>query len=278
MSKYAALVALTVLWGSLALEDGSSLVQASVSRHGDTSNCTCLSWSYAYSKAGATCGQGHELDLVGIPGPSAAKIPQLADEFCKNYFYNLPDENFCQRTKFGADHDDGWCYVAAEACPQGEETQRDDSPHLRTKLKTKRCGAGDRKLSDAKFEDFVAHAKASKLEFGLMVQYAYPALKDVKIQDVQSWWGLPKDPAAPELTEAMESKLQAAVDSGETRFISSRSGHPPFGVVEGKKLYWINFSEANKRRQRNGEDVWAHKEEMNAYACVAGCEENEALF
>mmetsp|Transcript_129673 Transcript_129673/g.276645 ORF Transcript_129673/g.276645 Transcript_129673/m.276645 type:complete len:263 (+) Transcript_129673:68-856(+) len=245
-----------------AIEDTVSLVQKSVKLHDDT--CTCLSWHDAYHSLNAKCGDGHEMDLVPtLPGPEAAQIPQLSFEFCEMYFSNLPDSNFCQNEKW-VQEPAQWCYVSKE-CSQ--------SKHLHGPLSTKTCTTGrDTLLADMKFEDFAAYAYSSKLELGLMVQFAYPTWEHGKLPDVQAFWGLPAGEGAAPISEELRAELQELVDSGKTMFFVSRNGHPPFGVAEGKKLYYVNFNPA-------GNPGFEKKEDMNTWGCVAGCgSDNMALW
>lgn len=256
----------------------TSLIQKDVSFHDQTaSSCACLDWSDAYQVFGAKCGDGHEMDIAeGIPGPQAAAIPQLHDEFCGQYFGNLPKDNFCQKTRFDAGTKQ-WCYVKAE-CAVGERSQGSGS------VKTKWCSEGqDKILGDMKFEDFAAYAHKNKLELGLMVQYAYPTFEfedaagETKLPDVQSFWGLAPGSDAKPMTEELRQRLQEVKDSGKTTFFTSRSGHPAFGVAEGEKFYWINFSKINSFWSMQGKQ-WEHKEDMNHWACVAGCELVSAVW
>lgn len=223
---------------------------------------------------------GHELDLaLPFPGPQAAvHSPELAFEFCLLYFKAIPDEKFCMKTKFSAPGTESWCYVPKD-CEQGQELQHDIMYHMEVKVKSKICDpASEKVLHTMKFEDFAVYQKSMKLEMGLMVQFAYPKWAgDEKIFDVMEFWGLTStDKDVKPLSRELRTKLQSVVDSGVTTFIGSRDGHPPYGVVEGKKLYWINFSEANKKR--SNDEKWTHKEEMNAWACVAGCDKVSPIW
>lgn len=258
-----------VLGKAAAVEDIQALVQHELRTRRISTNssgsCECLGWKAAYA-AGAKCGDGRELDIAaGVPGPKAARSPQLAFEFCQMYFANLPDENYCMNNKF-AQEPMQWCYVSG-GCAEGTPTQRPGP------LKVKTCSQGqDTLLGQMKFQDFAAHAYKNKLEMGLMVQYAYPTWAGEKLPDVQAFWGLPEPAHAKPMTPELKQRLQALADSGKTMFFTSRNGHPPFGVVEGKRLYYINFNP-------KGNPGFKKKEDMNSWGCVGGCGvENRPLW
>mmetsp|Transcript_3156 Transcript_3156/g.9456 ORF Transcript_3156/g.9456 Transcript_3156/m.9456 type:complete len:270 (-) Transcript_3156:132-941(-) len=244
---------------SLIQKDSRLKIAASAS----DSSCECLGWKDAYTKHGASCGDGHELDLAGIPGPIAKTIPQLSFEFCSMYFGNLPNDNYCMNKKWLADPTE-WCYVPA-GCTEGTPIQN------RT-LATKDCNKeADATLGEMKFEELAAYAYRNKLELGLMVQYAFPTWDGEKLPDVQAFWGLPAPADAKPISTELRERLEAQVKSGKTMFIVSRNGHPPFGVSEGEKLYYINFNPTQAD--------FSHKEDMNLWGCVAGCgSENKALW
>jgi len=272
-SVSAALFCATLVAGAVGLGQ-ISVLKRDVSVHDQAaSSCACLDWSDAYTVFGAKCGEGHELDLAlaeGLSGLDAAKLPQLSFELCEQYFGNLPKDNFCMKTRFDAE-DESWCYVKPE-CAVGEQSQGSGP------LKTKLCSAGqDRILGEMKFEDFVAQADELKLEKGLMAQFAYPTFQGAKLEDVQSFWGLAPGSDAVPMTEELRQRLQEVKDSGKTTFFTSRSGHPPFGVAEGEKFYWINYSKTNTLYTIQGTQ-WDHKEKMNSWACVAGCEKVKTVF
>lgn len=257
----------------LGLSKAINLHSVSSNASSSEDKCACLKWQDAYSgRYGETsCGSGRELAFIhGHPGELVALHPQFAFEFCMQFWKAMPNDDICVKSEFGSrEADDNWCYVSPECKPMLGNV----------KLDTKTCVKGtDKILGDMKFEEFCAYMDEKHLEKGLAVQYGYPVFSE-KLPDVLEFWGLqlPGAQGKP-MTDELRQTLQKHVDSGKTMFIPSVSGHPPFAVSEGKKLYWINFSEANKKRQAAREDVWAHKEEMNAWACVAGCDENKPIF
>ena len=89
------------------------------------------------------------------------------------------------------------------------------------------------------------------------------------------------DNVAPEIkpmSDELRAKVQEVVDSGKTTMVTSFSGHPPYGIIEGKKLHYLNFSEEHNRLVLEGKDAWAHPENMNQVKCVAGCEVNSPIW
>lgn len=248
--------------------DVSSLVQREASLHTGAAepsdnDCECVGWKDAYTKYSMKCGGGRELDIVsGVPGLMAAMIPQMSYEFCKMYFQGLPNDNYCMNNKFG-DSPVEWCY-AKKGC-QGK-------PASGGKLVVKTCERSqDATLGEMKFEELTAYAYRNKLELGLMVQFAYPTWPVEKLPDVQAFFGLEAPSDAKPISEELRKRLQEQVASNKTMFFTSRSGHPPYGVSEGGKFYYINFNP-----QKAGFD---HKEDMNLWGCVAGCgQANKALW
>lgn len=256
---------------SLGLSGAVKMHQAPSNASVSEGDCACMKWSEVYRMGQTVCGSGRELSFVhDYPGEQVAKVQPFSEEFCANFWAQLPDDNLCFKSEFGsANADDTWCYVSGDCKPMRNGT----------KLNTKTCVRGeDRILGDMKFEDFARYMDDNKLEKGLALQYAYSVFT-AKLPDVIEFWGLsvPGMRVKP-LTDELRQAVQQHVDSGKTMFITSVSGHPPFAVSEGKKLYWINFSKAYKKHVAAQEDVWAHKEEMNAWACVAGCDQNEPVF
>jgi len=241
-----------------AVGDVASLIQRDAQLHAVTSHntsCECLGWKDAYTKHGAKCGDGHELDLANIPGSVARLVPQLAFEFCQMYFGNLPNDNLCMNQKW-LEKPTEWCYVSA-GCAGA-------TPVRSGLLATKECDKqADATLGEMKFEELAAYAYKHKLELGLMVQYAFPTWQGAKLPDIQAFWGLPEAADAKPISAELRERLQAQVKSGKTMFIVSRNGHPPFGVSEGDKLYYVNFNPSKADFSR--------KEDMNIWACVAGC-------
>merc|ERR1712079_686151 len=137
----------------------------------------------------------------------------------------------------------GWCYVSHE-CSHSDYGKD---------LNTKSCSEGseDKKFGDMKFVEFAKYVYQSKLELGLALQYAYP-VAPVKLPDVLEFWGLDDrwSELAGKALLPMPSELKHALskraDTEKPLFFNPRTGHPPFAVMKGRKLYWINFSDAYK--------------------------------
>lgn len=232
--------------------------------NGTSASCQCLGWKDAYALHGAQCGLGHEVDVYGRPGAETVKDLSVAFEFCWMYFNALPNDNYCMNVKWEPAPAQ-WCYVSQD-CPEGQ------TPEGSGPLKTKTCVQGhDASLGEMKFEDFAAYIYRNKLELGLSVQFAYPTWQPEKLPDVQAFWGLPQPSDAQPISEELRARLQQQVDSGKPMFFTSRSGHPPYCLMEGKKLYYINFNPDNPG--------FAKREDMSLFACVAGCgAENKPIW
>jgi len=222
--------------------------------------CNCLTWKNAY-ETGAWCGDGMELNFLGIfgmNGTTAAQDPNFAYGWCYQYFNNLPNENFCQNTHY-AMKPPQWCYVSKE-CPQAQLTP---SKSAATKLCTK---GKDKMLADMPFQALENYAKYFKLDLALMSQYAYPTWEPESIDDVQEWLGLGRsNKSLGPLSPLAQQRLQTVIDSGETMLFVSRDYKPPFAIVEGPFVFWINLDGPNGEYYR-----W---DQRNVARCVKGCKE-----
>jgi len=222
-----------------------------------SNSCECLGWQDAYQQ-GADCST-------------------MGDETCAKFFRNLPNEQFCLNEDFGRTSPKQWCYVSS-SCASGEALQ------WRTQgsgdVKFKWCGATEAKLSDKTPPELKAWTTANDLEIGLAVHFSYPTWQSEKLTtDVLSFFGvaLPSDAPALEfkaepLTPELRERLQKQADAGTPTLIISTAGHPPFGIMQGKELYWLNFSEEQLALLKSGGDFFAQKGAMNDVKCVAGCD------
>jgi len=221
-------------------------------------SCECLAWQDAFQK-GADCSS-------------------MGDETCAKFFMELPNEQFCLNENFGHTDPKQWCYVSS-SCESAENLQWAKS--ISHDVKFKWCSAEEAKLGDKAPMELKAWTAANNLEVGLAVHFAYPTWQSEKLtKDVLSFFGvtLPADAPAAEfksasLTPVLRQRLQKQADAGRPTLIISTAGHPPFGIMRGKELYWLNFSDEQLELLKKGKDFFSHKGTMNALKCVAGCDE-----
>uniref|UniRef100_A0A7S1R1S8 Uncharacterized protein n=1 Tax=Alexandrium catenella TaxID=2925 RepID=A0A7S1R1S8_ALECA len=220
--------------------------------------CDCLPWKTAFASHGADCSKWGE-------------------EGCKRYFMQLPDETFCLNVETHLSDPQQWCYVSSE-CQKDAVAPvwgASNNPHP---ANWKYCDGGARRLGDFKIKELVSWCKKNDLEIGFVVQFAYPALQHFTVPDVVEFWGLTMPEAMPmeqrlaaPIMPELREELQAHVNSSKTLFIGSRTGHPPYLVLEGKQAYWINFGSALLKKFLRGEDIWSEPSKLNSVRCVSGC-------
>mmetsp|Transcript_119043 Transcript_119043/g.265708 ORF Transcript_119043/g.265708 Transcript_119043/m.265708 type:complete len:275 (-) Transcript_119043:96-920(-) len=254
---------------SLSCMSSASLLQA-VTLHRASDSCECLGWQDAYKAHGADCSS-------------------MGDETCTKFFMNLPNEKVCLNEDFGKTNPKQWCYVSS-SCQSGQALTWDRAFRFGQKrtdqAKFKWCGEDDTKLADKTPSELKEWTTANDLEIGLAVHFSYPTWQPEKLTtDVLSFFGVEPPADAPReefraapLTPELRERLQKQADTGKATLILSTAGHPPFGIMKGKELYWLNFSDEQLALLTSGQDFFAHKGTMNNVKCVAGCDEVVATW
>jgi len=222
--------------------------------------CECLAWQDSYRNHGADCSK-------------------MGDETCAKFFMNLPNEKFCLNENFGRTNPKQWCYVSA-SCATGHPLEWNTSNVKDVKYKW--CGVEEAKLADKTPLQLKSWTTANDLEIGLAIHFAYPTWQPEKLtSNVLDFFGLQPPADAPQeefrsqpLNQQpdLRDRLQKRADEGTPTLILSTVGHPPFGVMSGSKLYWLNFSDEQLALLNRGEDFFSHKGIMNDVKCVAGCD------
>lgn len=230
--------------------------------------CECLGWQDAFKVHGADCGK-------------------MGDETCAKFFMQIPNDKLCLNENFGKLHPRHWCYVSP-SCKEGKSlewsTKPTDvlaiNPYLEAKYRW--CGEEEPKLGDKLPLELREWTKKNDLEIGLAVHFAYPTFPGKLTNDFLDFFGLqaPADApaqefASPPLSAEYRASLEKVAETGRPILFLSTAGHPPFGIMKGKKLYWLNFSDEQLQLVTSGKDFFSHKGIMNAVKCVAGCEEPE---
>lgn len=232
-------------------------IPSAVGVHHASDSCECLGWQAAFRR-GANC-------------------TVLGDTVCAGFLMGLPDEKFCLNEKPFQAHPGQWCYVSpsCHAMVDGPDWGSSDG------VKTRWCGAGEAKLADKLPLELKAWTAKNDLDVALGALFAYPALlpPEYLTADVLSFFGVqppiesPLFTTAPFATSSTRETLQKVADEGTPTLINSRLGHPPFGIMRGKELYWVMYNEEWLEVKMKHKGDVSHKGSMNDLKCVAGCKE-----
>lgn len=232
---------------------------------GQEDACMCMNWKEAYKSQLVSCGRALEFYLVtrkGIPGSKAAGM--IGEEFCGKFFQRI-DDNFCVNVEFGHSTTEWfagqWCYVSAEC-----ESPR-AANHLvsGTGVRWKLCNASDQLLR-AKSPEELDEIRGSKdLDLGLLAKFSYPVWQDGKWPELERF--LLGEKAAELRASEGRKDLDSVVASGKPMLFDSESGHPPFHVVAGSKVYRINFKADGKKNYAKG-----RMGDVNEMNCIQGCQ------
>jgi len=229
------------------------------------SDCTCLPWIQAYELNGVPCGQGLEYFFStrrGTPWPRANLT--LGDEFCRRFFRRIPD-NFCMNADM-SDEASGigarqWCYVSSR-CERLRGGRRIPGADASWKL----CQPDqDAMLRESAPEDLDRLRASRGLSLGLLAKYAYPVWQSDRWPAVQHLF-LGPQPGAEPLAASGRSDLQRVVSEGKAMVFNSASGHPPFHIVLGRRVYKIDFKPGGQRSYREG-----RMGEVSGLQCIQGC-------
>lgn len=219
------------------------------------SECECLSWKKAFTDYGANCDKAGE-DICGL------------------FVARLPDEKFCMNSFVGMYHPQQWCYVSAN-CESGNKLDwAVDSYHGRARWK--QCDTNQRFLGDTNFTDLHDWSVKNNLDIGMVAQFAFPTWDWGELQSVMNFFDAHMPPDAPwkedqHISEEDRQRLQAMVDSGASMFYASRTSHPPFGVSEGKKFYYINHGVSIANVVMAGGAFHSQPNKINDVVCAGGC-------
>jgi len=241
-----------------------SLVQGNLS----TDVCKCIGWADAYSLHQSDCGMGHELDAaLPMAGMWAAKVEETYKKYCTYFYKLLPNTGICMGTIY-QDMPEQWCYVSKD-CMEGNLT------YTKAPLKTRWCAKGrDFQLQDMKFEKLAEYAKTNGLDVGLAARAAYPTVQGLLMRDIMHFWGLRPAYRRNHSAELLNNKTaRQLLGSNKSYVLMSKSGEPPFSVVEGPKMYWIDYTGGQRVRMKiSSGATYDEPQEMTKWGCVAGCE------
>merc|ERR1719464_1634999 len=178
---------------------------------------------------------GHEFDhFWPVTGIWVAKKEEYYKQYCTYFYKLLPSTGVCVGT-FYQDAPEQWCYVSKD-CAEGNLT------YTKAPLKTRWCAKGrDAQLQDMKFEKLAEYAKSNGLDVAMAARAAYPTVPDLYMRDIMHFWGLRPAYRRNHSAEALNNKTaRHLLGSNRSYVLRSSSGEPPFCVVEGPRMYWID--------------------------------------
>jgi hypothetical protein len=224
-----------------------------------------MHWHDVYAR-GVQCGQGLELTFAG----GMMVKPFMGHEFC-TMFYERIQGNYCTQSGFGTMDTTSWCYVSSDCHQLGRIATSSVNTFLGFRnMSVKTCQNGvDTTLQSMTPEDLHELSVQEDMDAGLMIQMAYPVFPKAQLN-----WPEVKAHINGETTEKSETiaaKLAEQQASGQPLMFSSVSGHPPFGLVYGTRIYEADFTPWFHEQQEAQRDPFAHPGLMNNYTCIAGC-------
>jgi hypothetical protein len=285
MSRSATSLIILALLGATA----SGVTLKNTHQHHQTASnkaCECMSWQDVYRNHNVTCGQGLELAVFG--GMKAKEFVGM--EFCVHFYHNI-SSNFCTQGMFGTPNEEQWCYVSSECQELGG-----GSP-VNSEVSWKQCQDDvDTTLRTLTPEQLYNLSVKEDRDAGLMLKMAYPTwpttaeLGGLHWEDVKDYLNGTATEAAQNVTNA----LQFLETYKRPYVFDSEDGHPPIGVVYGKKIYESNLTPwmmNHLKRQRTSSqaadavksplvsivghianDPFRHAGKINVYTCIRGCE------
>mmetsp|Transcript_13930 Transcript_13930/g.32669 ORF Transcript_13930/g.32669 Transcript_13930/m.32669 type:complete len:279 (-) Transcript_13930:182-1018(-) len=226
--------------------------------------CVCLPWKQVYSKRGVVCGSALEYFFATKTGtPWATANQMLGDEFCRRFFQQIP-ERFCLNVDMnnapGQINAHQWCYVSP-SCSH----LNGGRPVLGTDASWKLCNEGDDDLLRSRSPEELNHLRGLHgLALGLLAKFAYPVWQGERWPAVQHL--LLGQNRTELLAGSVRSDLQQLVASSKPMLFDSPSGHPPFHVVAGARVYKIDFTPSGHKAYRLG-----HMGNVTGLQCMQAC-------
>jgi hypothetical protein len=274
---------------------GIGLLARAVTLHRNTvpASCECLSWQDAFTNYAANCA------LIG-------------NWACDQFFMKLPNETMCINEFPFSPNARQWCYVAP-ACMRSHDLLWAGA-HSDPQVRYKWCWAdaqsdqdiepGLVRLGDKSPLQLSDWAAANDLDISMAVHWAYPVMRgQMKLTTiVLDFFNISRPENSPRL--AFRPKRSSSYHEYATRLylsqqlleerrnssiptlIPSVNGRPPFGLMDGSELYWLNYRQEQDPRVRVGQDSnpdtqrsWGGLLADTGLAvntivrCVAGCDE-----
>jgi len=243
--------------------------QAAMLRQASDSSCECLGWQDAFHEYHADC-------------------QKQGDVVCSQFFMSLPNEGFCLSEGPGVPQPKQWCYVSA-SCASGASLTwagENQKTQATASAKFRWCDAEKFSLSHMAPLELKQWALKSDVDAAVAATYAYPTFNHKMTLDIMNFFGTRPpanskylDFAAPPLDLFTSAQLQGLVNAGTPVLIrpddkDGKAPNPPFGIIKGQELYYINFSDEYEKVMRKGVGsgvAFTHRGIMNDIKCVANC-------
>lgn len=212
--------------------------------------CTCLRWEGVYRDLGVRCGSVFEGGGV---------------EMCTTFFEAIPS-NFCFNVQQGPDHGQ-WCYVRAACERLGGGGVLGSAPGVSWKM----CDAGHDDMSrEMTVEFLLGWAAQNDIMPALLMKEAYPTWEGRSWEQVRGYFAAGDnhtiDLAA--FPEDLRGEVSSAMINGTPAVFDSEDHHPPFGILEGAKIFEVITDEEYVRSA--GSDVWTHPYRLNSVELMNG--------
>mmetsp|Transcript_151367 Transcript_151367/g.267173 ORF Transcript_151367/g.267173 Transcript_151367/m.267173 type:complete len:235 (-) Transcript_151367:152-856(-) len=209
----------------------------------DADACTCLAWKDVYSNYGMSCAnQGEEL--------------------CSGFFMHMSG-NLCVNQGIGAgEQAKEYCFVSS-ACQQLNGGNQESA-----QIAKKFCTEADDRLVDKTPVEIDALSAQDDLDRGLVVKMAYVTPDQTRWDPAETYFTT----GSTNLAASQMQELAAVQASGIRTVIDSVSGHPPFAVVDGSKVYEVVLNEHYIQKvEAEGHSVFEHPGNLSTMTCVSGC-------
>lgn len=233
----------------------------------EDANCACLPWKEAYASHGADCSF-------------------LGNERCNNFFMRIPNETFCVNQGMDKESPKQWCY-ASPKCSKSEQYKASWKGEFnKVAAKFRWCSEDEHTLGKFTMMELADWCKTNDLDIAWAAVMAFPALQHgLAWPDVVKYLGVTvpgkRAQAGQPLNPDQIAILQNMIDSGKPTFIGNRCKKPPcsnapYLVVEGKKVYWINYGPASEEAVAKHNRLPENPSDTFKFACVVGCDTTSA--
>merc|ERR1719401_1312178 len=205
--------------------------------------CTCLAWKDVYANYNMTCAN-------------------LGENLCGGFFMHMSG-NLCVNQGVGAgDLTKQACYVSS-ACQQlnGGKQESDQ-------LARKFCTEADDRLMDKTPAEIGALCAKDDMDRGLVVKMAYATPGQTKWNAAKAYFTT----GSANLTADETQELAAVQESGIRTVIDSKDGKPPFGLVDGSKVYEVSMEIFYFLTSlKSNRSIFEHPGQLTKMTCVSGC-------
>lgn len=233
----------------------------------ETWDCRCLNWKTVYQSKLAECGSGEEFEFLG---KHRYHYPGLVSDMCTRFFQQY-DDNHCIQRFFDTRARDEWCYVGPQCKSKpGQLVFAAKGGAVNWKV----CGdAKDRTLREESPTRLLRIAEWTGMDPAYLMKMAYPVW-DTRMPGFH-WPGAQEALGIREEHGKLQEKkdyLHSVQQLGQPWILDSYDGHPPYGLVWGKKIIECKFSPWYFEHLRHLPDLWEDQKRISKFVCVAGCD------